>query len=307
MSGSQGNQPRVESGDAAVSLFARYFESGLLEFGFDLLQGAIARPSAFSQVLRQTTSFVRKCTDSFGAFASRQDTQHGPIRVIPETSDGFDHSPMPPSVLLDAPLVRRAHEGHLACGAVGVNGGTLQVAALPVYKQDDCSLAMTFARVHEFQPVDLEIINFVRNIACRAVPRDFPRLSQATQIMRVSGDYLQRALSTYDDELERHNCIAISAQRVYSLAVFMNLSLAFQEAVTLLHVAVRLAEDGDLSKDQLSLLRSCLIEFAESEVGPDVVDRYWKAFFDAGIDVDMPLRGSADRGEGLNGDTRRIP
>ncbi len=297
MSGDERKQRRLELGGAAVSLFARYFETGLLEFGFDLLQGAIARPSAFSQVLRQTTSFVRKRTDSFGAFASRQDTQHGPIRVIPETSDGFEHLRMPPSVLLNGPLLRRAHEGHLVCGSVGVNGDTLQVAALPVYKQDNCSLAMTVARLHEFQPVDLEIINFVRSIACRAVPPDFPRLSQTMQIMRESGDYLQRALCVYDDELERRNCIAISAQRVYSLAVFMDLSLAFQEAVTLLHVAVRLAEDGCLSKDQLSLLQSCLMEFAESEVTSEVVDRYWKAFFDAGIDVDLPLRGSADRGE----------
>jgi hypothetical protein len=71
MSAGKQTQPPVQSRDAALSLFTRYIETGVLEFGFDLLQGAIERPSAFSEVLRQTAAFVRRCTDSFGAFASR--------------------------------------------------------------------------------------------------------------------------------------------------------------------------------------------------------------------------------------------
>jgi hypothetical protein len=180
------------------------------------------------------------------------------------------------------------------------------MAALPVYKQDDCSLALTLARLHEFQTGHLEVISFVRNIARRAVPRDFPRISRAMQIMRESADYLRRAICTYDDELERQNCIAISTQRIYSLAAFMDVSSAFQEAVALLHVTARLAEDGGLSRDQLNLVQLCLTDFAESELTSEVVDRYWKRFFDAGIDIDMPFRG-VDRGEGVDGGTQRIP
>ena len=74
-------------------------------------------------------------------------------------------------------------------------------------------------------------------------------------------------------------------------AVLLHVCPDVQDAITLLHIVACQAERNILTKQQMSLVESALADFESMDVTADLVDAHWNAFFEAGIDVDLPFRG----------------
>lgn len=287
---------------AERSLFARYSEP--LDFGFQLSNAAM-EGRGLVEILRQTTSFISESTRSLGAFASRQNATDSPIEIIPDTFGGFNDRSEIPQRLLKVEALQQAHKGHLGRQTVAVNGDTYDFAALPVYQQDSSSLALGFASLDQFQSSDIETMNLARNLAMPVIghlaPRSFALICKLARIMEEARIWVCRAQAKYDEELERQNCMALAAEHIYSLGRFMHLSQDIQDAIILLHIVARNNEHLVFSRTQMAVLETALRDFQDLNLDSAEVDKHWRSFFNAGIDLDLPLRGNTDYGDTRNG------
>jgi hypothetical protein len=157
------------------------------------------------------------------------------------------------------------------------------------------------AKGDEKQMTNHVVRNFAEPVIERLLPRDGALREEASAILREAAEWLDKAIACYDDELDRQNCMAIVEDKLYSLARFMHLSRDFQDAVTLLHIVARNAEYRIFTRQQLGLIEKALLDFQTLDFGPEVVDTHWNAFFEAGIDVDLPFRTAGSSEETGNG------
>lgn len=202
------------------------------------------------------------------------------------------------------PLLR-AHEGEMALAQISLNGLVLSCVAVPLSPTRRPVVGLALVREEKFTAEDIHRLHSARNFAQRVIekllPRNIAMHQQAISILGEAAEYLRRALMNYPDELERQNCLAIVVDKLYSLAPCMRVSPDFQDAVALLHVAARNAERRVLTQRQIQVFEQAVCNFQSLNFGADIVDRHWCALFEAGIDMDLPLRGISSSQQVRNG------